>query len=148
MKKLSLKLALVFAIAISFMACSKDEETTSPSLIVGKWEGTTAMFKVTNNGQILENNIDTFVTGQFIIDFLSNGLMISTSSDTTAVSDDTSSYVVNGNTLTLISLDKTDTGIYNISTLSATNLKLIESQTEVQNGNTIVSEYSVNFIKK
>jgi hypothetical protein len=147
MKKLLLKSVLVFAMATSLIACSKDDGTTSPSSIVGKWEATTAFSKITSNGQVIHNNTDTFSAGELYVDFLSNGIMISSTIDT-SITNDTSTYVMNGSAVTIISLDKSDTSIFSISNLSSSTLKLSDSQTRIQNGSTIVSEYSFNFKKK
>ncbi|MCF8284775.1 MAG: hypothetical protein K9I48_07345 [Sphingobacteriales bacterium] len=147
MKKILLKSVLVLAMATSLIACSKDDGTTSPSSIVGKWEATTDFSKVTINGQVLQSLTDTFSVGELYVDFLSNGTMISSSIDTSAMND-TSTYVVNGSAVTIISLDKRDTSIFSISNLTSSTLRLGESQTQIQNGSTIVSEYSINFKKK
>lgn len=147
MKKLLLRSVLVFAMATSLIACSKDEETTTPTSIVGRWEAVTENSKITINGQLLQDSTLTYAPNELIVEFYSNGTVIGSSSDSSATND-TLTYVFSGTTLTMISLDKTDTSVFNNSNFTATTLKLGMLDTQAENGNTIVSDFSINFKRK
>lgn len=147
MKKLLVRSVLVFAMATSLIACSKDEETTAPVSIVGKWEATTQKSKVTIDGQLLQDSTETYSAGELIVEFFANGTAIGSSNDSSATGD-TTTYTVNGSTVTLISLDKRDTTVFNNSSFNASTLKLGMLDTQVENGYTIVSDFSINFTRK
>jgi hypothetical protein len=123
MKKLLVRSVLVFAMATSLIACSKDENTATPLSIVGKWEATTQKTKVTINGQLLQDSTQTYAPNELVVEFFANGIAIDRSNDSSS-KDDTLTYVFSGTTLTVISLDKKDTMVYNNSSFNASTLKL------------------------
>jgi hypothetical protein len=131
----------------SLIACSKDEVTTTPVTIVGKWEAATQITKVTINNQLLQDSTKTYAANELVIEFFANGTAIKTLSDPTK-SDDSTTYTVDGSTITLISLDKKDTSVFNNSSFTATTLKMGMLDTQVENGYTIVSDFSINFNRK
>jgi hypothetical protein len=92
MKKLLVRSVLVFAMATSLIACSKDDGTTSPSSIVGKWEATTQKTKVTINGQLLQDSTQTYAPNELVVEFFANGIAIDRSNDSSS-KDDTLTYV-------------------------------------------------------
>lgn len=147
MKKLLVRSVLVFAMATSLIACSKDENTATPLSIVGKWEATTQKTKVTINGQLLQDSTQTYAANELVVEFFANGIAIDRSNDSSS-KDDTLTYVFSGSTLTVISLDKKDTSVFNNSSFTATTLKMGMLDTQVENGYTIVSDYSINFNRK
>ena len=147
MKKLLVRSVLVFAMATSLIACSKDENTATPLSIVGKWEATTQKTKVTINGQLLQDSTQTYAANELVVEFFANGIAIDRSNDSSS-KDDTLTYVFSGSTLTVISLDKKDTMVYNNSSFNASTLKLGMLDTQSENGNTIVVDYSINLTRK
>jgi hypothetical protein len=147
MKKLLVRSVLVFAMATSLIACSKDENTATPLSIVGKWEATTQKTKVTINGQLLQDSTQTYAPNELVVEFFANGIAIDRSNDSSS-KDDTLTYVFSGTTLTVISLDKKDTMVYNNSSFNASTLKLGMLYTQAENGNTIVSDFAINFNRK
>ncbi|MCF8284774.1 MAG: lipocalin family protein [Sphingobacteriales bacterium] len=147
MKKLLVRSVLVFAMATSLIACSKDENTATPLSIVGKWEATTQKTKVTINGQLLQDSTQTYAANELVVEFFANGTAIGTSSDSSS-KDDTLTYVFSGSTLTVISLDKKDTSVFNNTSFTASTLKMGMLDTQVENGYTIVSDFSINFNRK
>ena len=147
MKKLLVRSVLVFAMATSLIACSKDENTATPLSIVGKWEATTQKTKVTINGQLLQDSTQTYAANELVVEFFANGTAIGTDDDSLSTND-TLTYVFSGTTLTVISLDKRDTSVFNNSSFTATTFKMGMLETQVENGYTIVSDYSINFNRK
>ena len=147
MKKLLVRSVLVFAMATSLIACSKDENTATPLSIVGKWEATTQKTKVTINGQLLQDSTQTYAANELVVEFFANGIAIDRSNDSSS-KDDTLTYVFSGSTLTVISLDKKDTSVFNNTSFTASTLKMGMLDTQVENGYTIVSDYSINFNRK
>jgi hypothetical protein len=134
MKKLLVRSVLVFAMATSLS-------------IVGKWEATTQKTKVTINGQLLQDSTQTYAPNELVVEFFANGIAIDRSNDSSS-KDDTLTYVFSGTTLTVISLDKKDTMVYNNSSFNASTLKLGMLYTQAENGNTIVSDFAINFNRK
>ena len=147
MKKLLVRSVLVFAMATSLIACSKDENTATPLSIVGKWEATTQKTKVTINGQLYQDSTQTYAANELVVEFFANGIAIDRSNDSSS-KDDTLTYVFSGSTLTVISLDKKDTSVFNNTSFTASTLKMGMLDTQVENGYTIVSDYSINFNRK
>lgn len=147
MKKLLVRSVLVFAMATSLIACSKDENTATPLSIVGKWEATTQKTKVTINGQLLQDSTQTYAANELVVEFFANGIAIDRSNDSSS-KDDTLTYVFSGSTLTVISLDKKDTSVFNNTSFTASTLKMGMLDTQVENGYTIISDFSINLTRK
>lgn len=146
MKNLFLKSILILGLATTFVACSKDEETTTPSAtIVGTWEGTSQTQKITINGTTYLDSTETYAAGDLTVEFKSTGIAIAKFA---GEPDDTNKYTYSGSVLTLITMDNADTTVFNNTTLTSTNLTLGMSDTQVDGSNTIVSTLAINFKKK
>ena len=146
MKNLFLKSILILGLATTFVACSKDEETTTPSAtIVGTWEATSQTSKVSVNGVVLQDSTETYAAGELSVEFKSNGIAIAKFA---GEPDDTNKYTLNGTVLTLITMDNVDTTVFNNTTFNSTDLKLGINETQVDGSNTIVSDFAINFKKK
>jgi hypothetical protein len=102
---------------------------------------------VTINGQLLQDSTQTYAPNELVVEFFANGIAIDRSNDSSS-KDDTLTYVFSGTTLTVISLDKKDTMVYNNSSFNASTLKLGMLYTQAENGNTIVSDFAINFNRK
>ena len=72
MKKILVRSVLVFAMATSLIACSKDEVTTAPVTIVGKWEAVTEISKITINGQLLQDSTLTYSANELFVEFFTH----------------------------------------------------------------------------
>jgi hypothetical protein len=138
MKKALARTILIFLMTASIIACSKDEETTSPVSIVGKWGIINEKSKITRNGQIIE---DTTIipTNHSIMEFYSNGVGI--------IDNDLFRYTFSGTTILILSMNNQDTVDFNNSYVTATTLKLGRSGSWVENGDNYYGEESYNFIK-
>ncbi len=146
MKNLFLKSILVLGLATTFVACSKDEETTTPAAtIVGTWEATSENTKVSLNGTVLQDDTTLYDAGELVVEFKSNGLAVATFD---GVDPDTNKYSLNGSVLTLITLDNVDTSVFNTTSFTSSNLIMGMNETQVDGSNTIVSSYKINFKKK
>ena len=138
MKKRLVRTILIFLITASIIACSKKEEITSPTSILGKWGIVNEKSKITRNGQIIE---DTTIipSDYYIIEFYSNGVGIA--------DNDPFRYTFSGTTILLLSMNNQDTVDFNNSYVTATTLKLGRSGSWVENGDNYYGEESLNFIK-
>ena len=122
----------------SLIACSKNEGTTAPLSIVGKWEFVNNKQKTTMNGQITRDTTITIAPGE-VIEFLSNGTGIWSGSNYYIFT-----YAFSGKTLTMISFNTKDTLVFNNSNFTATTLKLGQFDSFVENGYTFVVDDSYN----
>ncbi len=146
MKNLFLKAILIIGLATTFVACSKDEETTTPAAtIVGTWEATSENSKVTLNGTLLQDSTLVYDAGELTVEFKSNGLAIATFD---GADSDTNKYSLNGSILTLVTMDNVDTTVFNNTSFTSTNLVMGINDTQVNGANTIVSTFNINFKKK
>ncbi len=102
-------------IAFGFSACTDDQPTdnnnTTSSPIVAKWEITDFTTRVQDsmtNGMLLDTTVtETYVAGQSVIDFKSDGKVITTSNDAGMIEIDTATYTYNAPTLKIFE-DPTD----------------------------------------
>ena len=138
MKKTLVRTLLIFLMTASIIACSKKEEITPPTSILGKWGIVNEKSKITRNGQIIE---DTTISPSdyFIIEFFSNGLGIE--------DNEQFRYTFSGTTILILSMNNQDTLDFNNSYVTATTLKLGRSVSWVENGDNYYGEESLNFIK-
>jgi len=145
MKNLFLKSILILGLATTFVACSKDEETTPSATIVGTWEATSENSKVSVNGTVLQDSTTAYAANELVVEFKSNGFAIAKFN---GLNPDTNKYTLNGSVLTLITLDNTDTSVFNNTSFTSTNLIMGMNETQVNGSNTVTSTYSINFKKK
>jgi hypothetical protein len=139
MKKVLVRTILIFLMTASIIACSKDEGTTPPVSIVGKWGIVNEKSKITRNGQIIE---DTTIipSDYYIVEFYSNGVGIE--------DNNPFRYTFSGTTILILSMNNQDTTLnFNNSYVTATTLKLGRSGSWVENGDNYYGEESLNFIK-
>lgn len=147
MKNLLFKSILVLGLAATVVACSEDEDSnaTPSASVVGTWEAKMQTASATANGQTSIDTIQVYAANELVVDIRSNGMAIATFNGT---DKDTSSYTFSGNTFTLISSDKTDTTIFNETTVTGSVLNLGTTETEVIGGVTVVSKSNLIFNKK
>lgn len=147
MKNLLFKSILVLGLAATVVACSEDEDTnaTPTASVVGIWEAKMQTASATANGQTTIDTVQVYAANELVVDIRSNGIAIATFGGS---SKDTNTYTFSGNTMTLISLDKTDTTIFNETTVTSSVLNLGTSDSEVINGVTVVSKSNLILNKK
>lgn len=147
MKNLVFKSILVIGLATTIVACSKDEETsgTPTASVVGNWEAKLETETAIVNGQSTIDTTQVYAANELVVNFNSNGMAIATFNST---AKDTSTYTLSGSTLTLISLDKTDTTVFNETTVSGSVLNLGTTETDVIGGVTVISKTNIILNKK
>jgi len=127
MRKNLLKLS---AIALTFVAfttsCTEEEKPATPS-IVGNWEINKVLFTMSDSATniLLFGDTTIYAAGEFMLDFKSNNMVISTEKDGTDVYMDTSYYSISDKTLKIAETpDMMDASELKIETLTATDVKL------------------------
>ena len=137
MKKTLVRTLLIFLTTTSIIACSKNEETTAPVSIVGKWEFVNIKDKVTKNGQLIS---DTTITSPYgFWELFSNGTGFETSTKPFLFK-----YTFSGTTFTIIN---GDTAVYNNSMLTETTLRVGNLKSWSENGDIYLWDWSSNFKK-
>jgi hypothetical protein len=136
MKKVLVRTILIFLKTASIIACSKKEETTSPTSILGKWEFVNEKIKVTENGQII---LDTTNIGGGFMELFSNGTGIWMVGNITSFT-----YTFSGTTFTMVDGDTT---VFNNTNFTETTFRLGRLKSWEDRGNNYFSDRSFNFIK-
>jgi|688.fasta_scaffold238496_2 hypothetical protein len=136
MKKVLVRTILIFLMTASIIACSKKEETTSPTSILGKWEFVNEKIKVTENGQII---LDTTNIGGGFMELFSNGTGIWMVGNITSFT-----YTFSGTTFTMVDGDTT---VFNNTNFTETTFRLGRLKSWEDRGNNYFSDRSFNFIK-
>lgn len=101
MKK-NLFLTLTLVLATAFIGCSKDDNNSSSSSIVGKWK--TVKFEYFTDGVLVDTEIvveDNSSCPDYL-EFKSNGTYVAIENDAScnAITDESGSYLYNGATIT------------------------------------------------
>ena len=137
MKKKLVRTLLIFLMTTSIIACSKNEETTAPVSIVGKWEFVNEKIKVTENGQLI---LDSTYIGGGYMELFSSGTGIWMVGNFTSFT-----YTFSGTTFTMIS---GDSSVFNNTNFTETTFRLGRLHSWEDNGNNYFSDRSFNFIRK
>jgi hypothetical protein len=144
MKKVLVRTILIFLMTASIIACSKDEETTAPISIVGKWGLVYIKEKTTQNGQItLDTTMPASSNDYILLELYSDGTGLSARTNKNYLFK----YMVSGTTFYEISYNTKDTTVYNNTNVTATTLKLGYIDTIVINGRALVFDNSYIFEK-
>ena len=148
MKKILFRSLLVIGLATAVVSCNDDDDNTgggSSSSIVGVWDQLTDFYTVTSGGVVLDSDTSTYAPGEQVIDFRSNGIVITT--DTSG--SDTSNYTYSGNTLTIVTddLGNLDTLVFNTS-ISGNNGTFTNTSTESVGGVTFTYVFGITVRKR
>ncbi len=106
MKSVKMFAAMFFAaIVLTLTGCSKDPE----DLIIGTWNATKVIATYTYDGNT-ETETETFKEGEAQMTFKDNGTVVIKSTDNGVASEETGSYDVDDNKITLTSEGQSMTG--------------------------------------
>lgn len=146
MKNLFLKSLIVIGLASTLVACSEDEVAAPAPSIVGKWQASSEITRVTLGASILQNDTANYPANFASLDFASSNFVYANVGGML----DTLTYTYANGKLTMIERDPingNDTTIYNKVTLSTSALVLTELDTTNTGGGLLISEYTINLKK-
>jgi len=145
------KLLLVMAVAMSITACSKKNDSSPTSEIVGKWTIVSDTVRTYQSGTLIETDANTALAPTDFAQFNSNG----TGSTTESGASSTFTYSLSGNTLTLKTPAQTVDGMpiaastetATVKTLTSSVMHLYETNSYSVGGTSYTANEDIHFTK-
>ena len=149
--KNTIKLLVVVVAAMVITACSKKNDSSPTSEIVGKWTIVSDTVRTYQSGTLIETDANTALAPTDFAQFNSNG----TGSTTESGSSNTFTYSLSGNTLTLKTPAQTvdgtaipaSTETATVKTLTSSVMHLYETNSYSISGTSYTANEDIHFTK-
>lgn len=146
MKNFKFLSVLFLSVAVGFSSCKKDDGDDAKASIVGKWALTKEVEIEYENGVKVEEDIETTFQSEDYIEFKSDGKVVF--SEVGDTDNGTYSLSSDGKKLTITFSENSVSDIFDIKTLSSTDLVIYTEYTELHQGINYKETLEYSFKKK